>query len=636
MGMFSPFLIVVFVGAFTEATIEISTEGPMRRGDQSIQHFEPMIAMVCPRKEQKEGENDKFIKYQNKFLTKNGKWENDYGEKSTCKFQKIDVLEYCKQVYPERHIVSVIESSKYEKIQGWCKAGIKKCKGGEKWVKPYRCIEASPMNSKEESDDQFPFDDDYYEDEYLEEDEDYDEYEEDDYYEDDNDEDDEYYEDDKEFLLNEIKTDDSKKRKKVKEEIKPKEEESEDNSDVLDTYYTHYKPGQEHQEFTKAIERAEQRHRNRMTKVMREWTQLEEKYNQLAKSDPKGAETLKSELTEQFERRIKNLEAENEAEKDQLVAMHQQRVVSRINQVKEDAMKCYTNSLNDHPVALQKVRDCLEKLLRSLHKDRHHTLMHYKNLVEVSPAKAEKQKADTLQHLADTDRIMNESLSLLNKFPDLKIKLLPLMEDFLIELRATDDTPAPRFSMTKDAEEGILNGYRTSVQNRIKQQEERRRKEKLLRSQKEKELQRKLEAEKVENAKRVLNEDLRVRIKKIDLPNMPSIEVFSETQERDIHSNAEIHSLGLSQPDFEVSSIQVEESRAGFVALMGVAAVVLILVLGVVFHKRRMSSSNSNLRSHEGFLEVPTYASPEEKHLSAMQVNGYENPTYKYFEATVA
>ena len=34
---------------------------------------------------------------------------------------------------------------------------------------------------------------------------------------------------------------------------------------------------------------------------MREWTQLEDKYNQLEKSDPKGAQTLKSELTEQFE-----------------------------------------------------------------------------------------------------------------------------------------------------------------------------------------------------------------------------------------------------------------------------------------------------------------------------------------------
>ena len=35
--------------------------------------------------------------------------------------------------------------------------------------------------------------------------------------------------------------------------------------------------------------------------------------------------------------------------------------ICRINQVKEDAMKCYTNSLNDHPVNLEKVRGCLGK-----------------------------------------------------------------------------------------------------------------------------------------------------------------------------------------------------------------------------------------------------------------------------------
>jgi len=617
---------VMTVMTMTSASIDMSTTS----STESSVHFEPMVAMVCPKKADKG-----VIKYQNKFLTHRGKWEDDLGEKSTCKFEKIDILEYCKQVYPEKHIVSVIESSKYEKISSWRKAGTEINKssssGEERWVKPHRCIEASPMSSTPESD-QFPLDDEYYDDEYLEEDKDddyYDDYE-DDEYEDDSEEDGDYYENDKKYLLNRIHdTDEANKSKKKKEH-------TEDASDVLDSYYTHYKPSQEHQEFTKAIERAEQRHRNRMTKVMREWTQLEEKYSQLSKSDPKGAETLKSELTEQFERRIKNLEAENEAEKDQLVAMHQQRVVSRINQVKEDAMKCYTNSLNDHPVNLEKVRGCLEKLLRSLHKDRHHTLMHYKNLVEVSPDKAERQKTDTLQHLADTDRIINESLSLLNKFPDLRVKLLPLMEDFLIELRATDDTPAPRFTMTKDAEEGILNGYRTSVQNRIKQQEERRKKEKLVRTQKEKEFQRKLQQEKVENAKRIISADMRVRIKKIDLPNMPSsIEVFSETQDRDIHSNAGVHSLTLSQPDFEVSSIQVEETNAGFVVLVGVAAVALILVLAIVFHKRKMSSL-SNIRSHEGFLEVPTYASPEEKQIASMQTNGYENPTYKYFEATVA
>jgi len=38
----------------------------------------------------------------------------------------------------------------------------------------------------------------------------------------------------------------------------------------------------------------------------------------------------------------------------------------------------------------------------------------------------------------------------------------------------------------------------------------------------------------------------------------------------------------------------------------------------------------------EGFfpVQVETEGSPEEKMVSAMQMNGYENPTYKFFEAT--
>jgi len=33
-----------------------------------------------------------------------------------------------------------------------------------------------------------------------------------------------------------------------------------------------------------------------------------------------------------------------------------------------------------------------------------------------------------------------------------------------------------------------------------------------------------------------------------------------------------------------------------------------------------------------GFVEVDPAASPEERHVANMQMNGYENPTYRYFE----
>jgi len=648
MAMAGALLVVV---DNVNAAIDVNGGKGFQRSHSNTGHYEPMVAMLCPEKGQQ-----KFKYLQNKFLSKSGKWITDYGVKSTCKKDKIDVLEYCKQVYPELTIVNVIESTKFEKIDEWCKLGSLKCKGPPKWVKPYRCIEripdpssavaaterdsstsqtnsdnlhhpTSPVPPKSEpahktgKDAIAPEDDFYYADDYLDEEEDeyyYDDDDEDDddeYYDDD--EDDDYY-DDEDELLNEIETDESRSDKHKYETEEEKKNRKALESLEIDPYYTHYIPGQEHKEFTKALERVEEKHRAKMTKVMREWTQIEEKYEKLAKTDSKHADKLKQEESDQFEKRIKNLEDENQAEKDQLIAMHQQRVVSRINQVKEDAMKCYTNSLNQHPVHYPTVRECLEKLLRSLHKDRHHTLSHYKNMVETVPAQADQQKEATLKHLTDIDRIVNESLSLLDRFPDLRIKLLPLMEDFLIELRSSDDTPAPMFTMDKEHEEKILNGFKINIQNRIMKQEEKRKEEKRLR----KEKYRRMKQE---------EEEMRRRRKEMNFPTNP-LDAIEYTEERVLVSNAQSHSLSHTQAEYVVGAESSQDSRLGFISVLGVAALLVVLLVGIVFHRRK----NTHIRSHQGFLEVPTFSSPEEKHLSTMQANGYENPTYKYFEATVA
>ena len=61
--------------------------------------------------------------------------------KATCKKDKVEILEYCKKVYPERDITNIVESSHYVKINNWCKLGMKKCRtGSQQWVKPYRCL----------------------------------------------------------------------------------------------------------------------------------------------------------------------------------------------------------------------------------------------------------------------------------------------------------------------------------------------------------------------------------------------------------------------------------------------------------------------------------------------------------------
>lgn len=118
--------------------------------------------------------------------------------------------------------------------------------------------------------------------------------------------------------------------------------------------------------------------------VMKDWSDLEEKYQEMREKDPSSAEDFKKKMTERFQKTVQALEEESQAEKRQLQAMHQQRVISMINQKKKMAMACYTKALNENTPNTHRVQKCLQKLLRALHKDRHHTIQHFRHLLETS------------------------------------------------------------------------------------------------------------------------------------------------------------------------------------------------------------------------------------------------------------
>jgi amyloid beta A4 protein len=91
----------------------------------------------------------------------------------------------------------------------------------------------------------------------------------------------------------------------------------------------------------------------------------------------------------------------------------------------------------------------------------------------------------------------------------------------------------------------------------------------------------------------------------------------------------------------------MSENRSVYVTLgfAGVALMVAMIIGMVVLKKRNGRHPHHQLvsvqttkvgKTKEGFIEVDTAASPEEKHVASMQINGYENPTYKYFEASTA
>merc|ERR1719211_878918 len=141
-------------------------------------------------------------------------------------------------------------------------------------------------------------------------------------------------------------------------------------------------------------------------------------------------------------------------------------------------MQCYTNSLNKSPPNSHRVQKCLQKLLRSMHKDRHHTIQHYKHLLETNMDQADREKEITIEHLADIDRLVNESLQMLTRYPELNTKILPLMEDYLVALRSRDNTPAPLLNMDKEHEEQMINNFRAEMEAKIREKEREQQEEK--------------------------------------------------------------------------------------------------------------------------------------------------------------
>jgi len=83
--------------------------------------------------------------------------------------------------------------------------------------------------------------------------------------------------------------------------------------------------------------------------VMKDWSDLEEHYQDMRNMDPKAAVDFKRRMTQSFQKTVQSLEEEGNAEKHQLYTMHQQRVLAHITQRKKDAMVCYTSALNENP-----------------------------------------------------------------------------------------------------------------------------------------------------------------------------------------------------------------------------------------------------------------------------------------------
>ncbi|XP_039093226.1 amyloid-beta precursor protein isoform X6 [Hyaena hyaena] len=671
-----PALALVLLAAWTARALEVPTDG------NAGLLAEPQVAMFC-------GKLNMHMNVQN------GKWESDPSGTKTCIGTKEDILQYCQEVYPELQITNVVEANQPVTIQNWCKRGHKQCKAHARIVIPYRCLvgefvsdallvpdkckflhqermdvcethlhwhtvaketcsekstnlhdygmllpcgidkfrgvefvccplaeESDNIDSADAEEDDSDVwwggaDTDYAdgsEDKVVEvaEEEEVADVEEEEAEDDEDDEDGDEVEEEAEEPYEEaterttsIATTTTTTTESVEEVVRvPTTAAS--TPDAVDKYLETPGDENEHAHFQKAKERLEAKHRERMSQVMREWEEAERQAKNLPKADKKA-------VIQHFQEKVESLEQEAANERQQLVETHMARVEAMLNDRRRLALENYITALQAVPPRPRHVFNMLKKYVRAEQKDRQHTLKHFEHVRMVDPKKAAQIRSQVMTHLRVIYERMNQSLSLLYNVPAVAEEIQDEVDELLQkEQNYSDDVLAnmisePRISYGNDALMPSLTETKTTVE--------------LLPVNGEFSL----DDLQPWHPFGVDSVPANTENEGSGLTNIKTKEISEVKMDAEFRheSGYEVHHQKLVFFAEDVGS-----NKGAIIGLMvGGVVIATVIVITLVMLKKKQYTS-----IHHGVVEVDAAVTPEERHLSKMQQNGYENPTYKFFE----
>ncbi|XP_049714223.1 amyloid-beta precursor protein isoform X3 [Loxodonta africana] len=671
-----PGLALLLLAAWTARALEVPTDG------NTGLLAEPQIAMFC-------GKLNMHMNVQN------GKWESDPSGTKTCIGTKEGILQYCQEVYPELQITNVVEANQPVTIQNWCKRGRKQCKTHAHIVIPYRCLvgefvsdallvpdkckflhqermdvcethlhwhtvaketcsekstnlhdygmllpcgidkfrgvefvccpladESDSVDSADAEEDDSDVwwggaDTDYAdggEDKVVEvaEEEEAADVEEEETEDDEDDEDGDEVEEEAEEPYEEaterttsIATTTTTTTESVEEVVRvPTTAAS--TPDAVDKYLETPGDENEHAHFQKAKERLEAKHRERMSQVMREWEEAERQAKNLPKADKKA-------VIQHFQEKVESLEQEAANERQQLVETHMARVEAMLNDRRRLALENYITALQAVPPRPRHVFNMLKKYVRAEQKDRQHTLKHFEHVRMVDPKKAAQIRSQVMTHLRVIYERMNQSLSLLYNVPAVAEEIQDEVDELLQkEQNYSDDVLAnvisePRISYGNDALMPSLTETKTTVE--------------LLPVNGEFSL----DDLQPWHPFGVDSVPANTENEGSGLTNIKTEEISEVKMDAEFRhdSGYEVHHQKLVFFAEDVGS-----NKGAIIGLMvGGVVIATVIVITLVMLKKKQYTS-----IHHGVVEVDAAVTPEERHLSKMQQNGYENPTYKFFE----
>uniref|UniRef100_A0A669DC86 Amyloid-beta A4 protein n=1 Tax=Oreochromis niloticus TaxID=8128 RepID=A0A669DC86_ORENI len=392
------------------------------------------------------------------------------------------------------------------------------------------------------------------------------------------------------------------------------------SSDAVDHYLETPADENEHAHFQKAKESLEAKHRERMSQVMKEWEEAEREAKTLPRAEKKA-------VIQRFQEKVEALEQEAASERQQLVETHMARVEALLNDRRRLALESYLTALQQDPPRPRHVFSLLKKYVRAEQKDRQHTLKHFEHVRMVDPKKAAQIRPQVLTHLRVIEERMNQSLGLLYKVPGVaddiqdQVELLQREQAEMAQQLANLQTDV-RVSYGNDAL--MPDQELGDVQTDLLPQEDTLGLAGVgfIHPESFNQPNTDNQVEPVDSRPN-LDRGIPTRPGWLTGMKMEAIpEMRMETEDRQ-STEYEVRHQKLVFFAEDVGS-----NKGAIIGLMvgGVVIATVIVITLVMLRKKQYTSI------HHGVIEVDAAVTPEERHLSKMQQNGYENPTYKFFE----
>ncbi|XP_051565373.1 amyloid-beta A4 protein-like isoform X4 [Myxocyprinus asiaticus] len=386
-------------------------------------------------------------------------------------------------------------------------------------------------------------------------------------------------------------------------------------ADAVDGYLEAPGDMNEHTRFQKAKESLEAKHREKMSEVMREWEEAERQAKNLPRADKKT-------IIQRFQERVEALEKEAASERQQLVETHMAQVEALLINRRRQALESYLSALHSDQPRPRQVLNLLKKYIRAEQKDRQHLLKHFEHVREVDPKKASQLRPFLMTNLRVIKERINQFLGDLYKVPQVaaeiqdQVAILMQRDQAEVTQQLSSLQSKMRVSYGNDALMPDLPDSTTPLDTLPPEEDglgfhPERFNQPNTDNQKEKDQGQPIEPV---DARPIPERDLPTR------PEIPMVRLDIE----------ERHNAGYDVRDKRLMFLAEDmgSNKGAIIGLMvgGVVIATVIVITLVMLRKKQYTSI------HHGVIEVDAAVTPEERHLTKMQQNGYENPTYKFFE----